>query len=76
MSRVGLSFASGSGQEGESECCTVKGCVDGLLVGQKKSALQEMKGQAPRQLSVCVCVVCVCVLCVCVCESALERLIA
>lgn len=54
MSRVGLSFASG--QEKERGCCTVKGCVDGLLVGPKKPAVQEMRGQAHHQLSVCVCV--------------------
>ena len=45
----------------------MKGCVDGLLVGPKKPALQEMKGQAHHQLSVCVCV------CVCVCERERDR---
>ena len=45
MSRVGLNFASGSAQEEERECWTVEGCFGGLLVGQKKSALQEEKGR-------------------------------
>lgn len=62
MSRVDVSFASGSGQEEESECCTVKGCVDGLLVGQKKISFTRNERAGTSSVK-CVCVLCV--LCMC-----------
>lgn len=55
MSRVGLNFASGSGQEEERECWTVKGCFDGLIVGQKKISFTRNERAGTSSVK-CVCV--------------------